>query len=90
MFLAFEMRMLLSLPTTVPFAKSIQLRKVGSSAWIHQTFRQLHSFGWQQGYGAFNVSVSQLPETIHYIRNQVEHHRTRTFQQEYLAFLKRA
>jgi hypothetical protein len=35
------------------------------------------------------VSVSQLPETIHSIQNQVEHHRTRTFQQEDLAFLKR-
>ena len=60
MFLAFEMRMLLSLPTTVPIAKAIQLRKVGSSAWIHQTFRQLHNFSWQQGYGAFSVSVSQI------------------------------
>ena len=55
MFLAFEMRMLLSLPTTVPVAKAIQL-----TGWII-------SFGWQQGYGAFNVSDSQLPETIHYI-----------------------
>ena len=64
MFLAFEMRMLLSLPTTVPIAKAIQLRKVGSSAWIRQTFRQLHNFSWQQGDGAFSVSVSQLPETI--------------------------
>ena len=64
MFLAFEMRMLLSLPTTVPIAKAIQLRKVGSSAWIHQTFRQLHNFSWQQGDGAFTVSVSQLPEAI--------------------------
>ena len=40
MFLAFEMRMLLSLPTTVAIAKAIQLRKAESSAWIHQTFRQ--------------------------------------------------
>ena len=79
MFLGFEMRMLLSLPTTVPVAKAIQLRKVGSSAWIHRTFRQLHNFSWQQGYGTFRVSVSQLPETIHYIQNHVEHHRTRTF-----------
>jgi hypothetical protein len=53
-----------------------------SSAWIHQTFRQLDNFSWQQGYGAFSVSVSQLPETIHDIQNQVEHHRTRTFQEE--------
>jgi hypothetical protein len=70
----------------------------------HSSHRQSHSInkGWiigldspdfsttaQRGYGAFNVSVSQLPETIHDIQNQVEHHRTRTFQQEYLAFLKR-
>ena len=41
------------------------------------------------GDGAFSVSASQLPETIHSIQNQVEHHRTRTFQQEDLAFLKR-
>ncbi len=44
--------------------------------------------GRQQGYGAFSVSVSQLPETVGYIDHQVEHHRTRTFQEEYLAFLK--
>src|SRR5271166_4541872 len=70
---------LLSLPTTVPITKAIQLIKAGSSAWLHQTFRQLDNFSWQQGYGAFSVSVSQLPETIHYIQNQVEHHRTRNF-----------
>jgi putative transposase len=68
---------------------SINKTKAGSSAWIRQTFRQLHNSSWQQGYGAFSVSVSQLPETFHDIQNQVEHHRTRTFQQEYLAFLKR-
>jgi hypothetical protein len=39
--------------------------------------------------GAFSVSVWQLPETIHSIKNQIEHYRTRTFQEEYLAFLKR-
>ena len=76
------------LPTTVPIAKAIQLIKAGSSAWIDQTFRQLHNFSWQQGDGAFSVSVSQLPETIHSIQNQVEDHRTRTFPQEDLAFLK--
>jgi hypothetical protein len=42
-----------------------------------------------QGYNPITVSVSQLAETIYYIRNQVEHHRTRTFQKEYLVFLKR-
>ena len=84
-----NVHLLLSLPTTVPVAKAVQLIKAGSSAWMHQTFRQLDNFSWQQGYGAFSVSVSQLPETIHCIQNQVEHHWTRTFQQEYVAFLKR-
>jgi putative transposase len=84
-----HVHLLLSLPTTVPIAKAIQLIKAGSSAWIDQTFRQLHNFSWQQGDGAFSVSVSQLPETIHSIQNQVEHHRSRTFPQEDLAFLKR-
>jgi putative transposase len=42
-------------------------------------FRQLHNFSWQQGYGAFSVSISQLSETIHYIQNQVEHHRPELF-----------
>ena len=72
------------MPTTMAIAKAIQLIKSGSSAWIHQTFRELRNFGWQQVYGAFSVGVSQLPATIGYI----EHHRTRTFQEEYLAFLK--
>jgi putative transposase len=73
----------------VPIAKAMQLIKTGSSAWIHQAFRDLRDFSWQQGYGAFSVGISQLPETIHYIQNQAEHHRTRTFREEYLAFLKK-
>src|SRR6516165_6781122 len=43
----------------------------------------------QQGYGAFSVGISQVQETVHYIEQQLEHHRTRTFQEEYLAFLKK-
>ena len=83
-----HVRLLLSMPTTMAIAKAIQLIKSGSSAWIHQTFRELRNFAWQQGCGAFSVSVSQLSEAINYIDHQVEHHRTRTFQEEYLAFLK--
>jgi putative transposase len=83
-----HVHVLLALPTTLGVAKAMQLIKSGSSAWIHQTFQQLRNFGWQQGYGAFSVSISQLPQTIHYIENQLEHHRTRTFQEEYLSFVK--
>jgi Transposase IS200 like len=66
-----------------------RLIKAGSSAWIHQTFPNLRNFAWQQGYGAFSVGISQVQETVHYIEQQLEHHRTRTFQEEYLAFLKK-
>jgi putative transposase len=84
-----HVHMLLSLPTTIAVAKAIQLIKGGSSAWIHDSFREQHNFAWQEGYGAFSVSVSHLPETVDYIKNQAEHHRTRTFKEEYLAILKK-
>jgi len=47
------------------------------------------SFGWQVKYGAFSVSVSQLEKTIEYIKSQEEHHRKMTFQEEFLALLKK-
>jgi putative transposase len=84
-----HVHLLLSLPTTIATAKIIQLIKAGSSAWIHDTFRDLHNFAWQDGYGAFSVSVSHMSETVDYIKNQAEHHRTRTFQEEYLAVLRK-
>jgi putative transposase len=46
-------------------------------------------FAWQEEYGAFSVSVSQLEKTIEYIRGQEAHHRMMTFQEEFLALLKR-
>ena len=74
-----HVHLLLALPTTMGIAKAMQLIKTGSSAWIHLTFPQLRNFAWQQGYGAFSVGISQVPETIQYIEHQLEHHRTRTF-----------
>ena len=46
-------------------------------------------FSWQEGYGAFSVGVSQIDDTVSYIRSQADHHRKKTFQEEFLAFLKR-
>ena len=80
---------LLSLPTTMAISKAIQLLKGASSLWINQTFPKLRNFSWQQGYGAFSVGISQMPETIRYIEQQPEHHRTRTFREEYLSILKK-
>ena len=47
------------------------------------------AFQWQEGYGGFTVGAPQCPAVSDYIARQEEHHRTRTFQEEYLAFLQR-
>lgn len=66
-----------------------QFLKGESSKWIHEEFSGLRNFAWQDGYGAFTVSKSSLPEVIKYIQQQREHHRKRTFQEEYLEFLRK-
>ena len=49
----------------------------------------MHSFAWQEGYGAFSVGVSGVGATVAYIRNQAEHHRMQSFREEYVAMLKK-
>jgi len=78
---------LLSLPGMMSFSKAVQLIKGGSSKWINDTFPQRKKFEWQEGYGAFSVSASQVPKTIAYINNQKEHHRKKTFMEEFLELL---
>jgi len=70
-------------------SKALQLLKGGSSKWIHETFPEQRLFAWQEEYGAFSVSVSQLDKTIEYIKGQPEHHRRMTFQEEFLALMKK-
>ena len=74
-------------PPTVAPSQIAQYLKGDSSKWIHEEFRSLRSFGWQDGYGAFTVSKSNIHDVIIYIQNQREHHRKSTFQEEYLDFL---
>jgi REP element-mobilizing transposase RayT len=62
--------------------------KSDSSAWIHRELR-LSGFSWQEGYGGFTVSASQIETVRNYVFNQEEHHRLRSFQDEYVAMLKR-
>ena len=84
-----HVHVLLSLPSTLPVAKAVQLIKGGSSKWVHDTFVGLGKFAWQEGYGAFSVNVSLLEDTIRYIEGQGEHHKRKTFQEEYIEFLSR-
>jgi putative transposase len=84
-----HVHILLSLPSTIAISKAVQLIKGGSSKWIHENFPEQRVFSWQEKYGAFSVSVSQLNTIIEYIRNQPAHHRAMTFQDEFLALLKK-
>ncbi len=84
-----HVHILLSLPATMTVAKAVQLIKGGSSKWIHENFSDQRDFAWQQEYSAFSVSVSRLDKTIEYIRGQAAHHRKMTFQEEYMALLKK-
>jgi putative transposase len=84
-----HVHLLLSLPATLPLAKAVQLLKGNSSKWLHQTFADLRNMAWQEGYGAFSIGAAGIEATVAYIRNQEEHHRTRTFQEEMKSFLRR-
>jgi REP element-mobilizing transposase RayT len=75
-------------PALAPFEIAKYL-KGDSSKWIHEEFPDLQDFAWQDGYSAFTVSKSNAPLVVSYIQNQREHHRTQTFQEEYLEFLKK-
>lgn len=80
---------LLAIPATITIAKAMQLIKGGSSLWLHETFPTMREFAWQDGYAAFSVSPSRLDETIRYIQQQDEHHRTLSFEEEFKRFLER-
>jgi putative transposase len=84
-----HVHVLLSLPATLSIAKAMQLLKGNPSKWLRETFPKMHSFAWQEGYGAFSVSISGVDATVAYIRNQTEHHRTRSFREEYATMLKK-
>ena len=84
-----HVHVLLGAPPVLTPAKIAQLIKGGSSGWIQETIPGMKGFGWQDGYGAFTVSKSDVPALIAYIQDQRKHHRTKTFQEEYRELLKR-
>jgi len=65
----------------------VRIVKANSSRWVHEKLKAY--FAWQTGYASFSVSQSNLPGVIEYIAGQEEHHRKHTFQEEFVAFLKK-
>jgi len=84
-----HVHIVLSLPATLSVAKMVQLLKGNSSKWIHEAFSEMRSFEWQEGYGAFSIGVSAVDATRTYIQNQAEHHRRRTFREEFETMLRK-
>jgi len=84
-----HVHILCNLNRTVSIAKLVEEVKTSSSVRIKEEGPQLREFHWQNGYGAFSVSQSNVEHVREYIANQEEHHRKLTFQEEYRLFLER-
>jgi len=82
-----HVHLLLGLRATHRLADVMRDVKRTSSAWVHETIGD-KEFEWQDGYGAFSVSASAREKVKTYIANQEEHHRKKTFQEEYLELLE--
>ncbi|MEI8378688.1 MAG: IS200/IS605 family transposase [Planctomycetota bacterium] len=80
---------LFNMGRTVSLAQVVEDVKKSSSKWIKTQSPKFETFAWQAGYGAFSVSHSNVPTVSTYIRDQKEHHRTKSFQEEFLAFLRK-
>ena len=81
-----HVHLLIGLRATHCLADVLREIKGSSSKWVHEELKK-PLFAWQEGYGAFTVSASQIEAVKNYIANQEEHHHKRTFQEEYVEFL---
>jgi putative transposase len=79
--------LLISLPADVPVAKAVQVLKANSSRWLHELGLE---FAWQEGYGAFSVSSSNVSAVKDYIEHQAERHRGRSYEAEFEAMIRKA
>jgi REP element-mobilizing transposase RayT len=84
-----HVHILLELGRTAAVSDVVEQVKTISSKWIKTQGAEFARFAWQAGYGAFAVSESNVQAVRDYIASQQEHHRTKTFQEEYRAFLER-
>ncbi len=84
-----HVHLLVSLRSRTALSDILRLLKANSSKWVHDTFADMRDFGWQDGYSAFSVSVSNIEHVERYIAEQERHHRRVSFQEELVEFLER-
>ncbi|MEW6212508.1 MAG: IS200/IS605 family transposase [Acidobacteriota bacterium] len=82
-----HVHLLVGLKPTHCLADVLRDIKGGSSEWVHETL-SVKKFAWQPGYGGYTVSPSNIEKVKHYVLHQREHHRHRTFQEEYVEILQ--
>jgi putative transposase len=77
---------LIQIPSTLALARAVLTIKSNSSRWARERGQRVE---WQEGYGAFSVSASNLPVVERYVQNQAAHHRKMSFEEEFAALLKK-
>jgi len=82
-----HIHILIGMRPTQSISDLMQDIKSNSSKWINEKGFSERKFYWQEGYGAFSYSLSHVQNVINYILNQEEHHRKKSFQEEYIEFL---
>jgi REP element-mobilizing transposase RayT len=81
-----HIHLLLQFPPTLMIADSIRYIKSNSSGWMSH---EIGRFAWQQGYGGFGVSKSNIAAVVRYIENQEQHHARMTFEEEFISLLEK-
>lgn len=82
-----HVHILCKLSRKIAMMKLVEEIKSHSSKWIKSKGVSYQNFYWQNGYGGFSVNPKEIDVVINYIKNQEEHHKKRTFQEEYRMFL---
>jgi len=82
-----HIHLLIALPSDKKLSEVVPDLKSNSSRWMREASAE---FSWQEGYGAFSVSPSQIPVVKEYIRNQAQHHEKRKFEDEFVAMLNKS
>lgn len=83
-----HIHVLVGMKPTQTISELAQVIKANSSKWINETKMERFRFEWQAGFGAFSYSKWDVEKIINYIHNQEEHHKKKTFKEEYLKFLE--
>lgn len=86
---SYHIHILLNIKPNVALSDLVRDIKANSSRFINEKKYVKGKFSWQEGFGAFSYSISQLADVIQYIENQEDHHKETSFKDEYLRYLKR-